>query len=540
MIGRKRSRHRHRHRHRLEGIWRAGLGAALVAVILASGCSSGGDPTTGRSEISGSPAEGTATGGIGDDPVRFAAQYPVESLSPQGGSQGNLVDYGFAETLMVATTDGTVVPWLAESMTSSANAGVWTIALRDGVTFHNGSPVDAEAVAAALVKNHKLNPDVSLDGATLEATGPLEVTVTLAAPNSFFPASLAGRYFYPIYDVSAVPDVDAEIAEAGLYTGAFIPEAPTEAGMRGVANPNYWRGEVHTPEIELLFIPDSQTRVTAVESGEADIALDAPATAALSLSEDGPVRFVSNPGGAISARVMITHVLEGPMTEVAVRRALGYAIDYSTLANDVLSGTSLEAESLYGPTIADANRNYLYDPAQAIALLEGAGWQLDGDTRSKDGVPLELTYIFGKDDHDASDIGVALKQMFAEVGIVLDVRSVEDVYDPEGFPTWHMLVRPNVTYGINGSPIDGLSYSIGAEYGLGGQTDAKVAALMDKAVATVDVARRTAVLADLQDRVLEQGLLYALAFEPPKAVVTSEWANFRPIVTPKVPWDLAP
>jgi peptide/nickel transport system substrate-binding protein len=474
--------------------------------------------------------------------LKVGVQYKVDSLAPQGTSQWALVEYGVAETLTVANPDGSVVGWLAKSV-DSTDGKTWTIALRDNVKFQNGRPMTADVVAKALDENRTLNPEGNfMTAAKITASGPLQITITLDKPSVYVPAALAGRYYFPIYDADSLPadqKDNAAFLSAKVYTGPFMPvEVPTDTALKLAANPNYWRGAVPTPGIEIVVIPSAETRISAVESGDIDLATEPPASAALKFAADGPVRLVRNPGSAGLAPSMIMHVLEGPMTDVRVRRAIGYAIDYKVLAHDVLNDVYLPATGLYGPAIGDLKANYVTDPAKAAALLEEAGWKLADGKRMKDGKPLQLTYLVGSDDSDGTNIGVAIQQMLAEIGVELSIQTVADVYAAESFPTWHMLVRPNHTYGVNGSPIDALGYSIGKEWGLGGQTDAEVAQLSEQATVTLDPMARREILHKLQDRVLDQGLLYALAFQPPLAAVGADLHGFVPLLIPMVPWDI--
>jgi peptide/nickel transport system substrate-binding protein len=475
-------------------------------------------------------------------PLRIGVQSKLDSYGPQGGSQWALIEYGVAETLTLAGSDGAVNGWLAESVTSP-DGKVWTVKLRDGVKFQNGKPMTADVVAKALDENRTKNPEGNfMSTAKIAATGPLEVKIELSEPSAFVPAALAGRYYFPIYDVSALPADQKDfkaVADAKVYTGPFMPvAAPGETSISLVANPSYWRGEVPRKNLELVVIPSAETRISALEAGDIQVATEPPASTALRLKDDGPVRLATNPKAAGFTEALITHVLEGPMQDARVRRAIGYAIDYQTLAKEVLNGAYLPANGLYGPSIAANNVNYVYDPAKANELLTAAGWELKDGKRYKDGAELQLNYMTGSDDSDGTNIGVALKQMLATVGINLEIKTVADVYAPESFGTWHILVRPTHAYGINGSPIDALGYSIGAQWGLGGQKDEEVALLSKKAEMTINDADRNAILAQLQDRVLQEGLLYSLGFQPTRVGVTAELGNYVPVMSPMIQWDI--
>ncbi|MGH8885558.1 MAG: ABC transporter substrate-binding protein [Egibacteraceae bacterium] len=508
--------------------WRLGLSVvASAALMLAvTSCSSG------------STEAGSA---VATAPVRIAVASPIESLSPDQSFL--LVEYGMAELLARPAPDGTVTGWLAQSIIPSEDLKTWSITLNSGVTFHNGSPVDGKAVAAALQRTIAQQQRYFL-GATVEATGELEVTIVLPQPNSTVRNILASRYNFPIYDANALPAdlTDAKaIAAAGVYTGPFIPDPPTTAGLTARANPDYWQGEVEVGGLQLQFVEDPQARVAAVEAGEVYIAMQAPAEAALTIAKRDEVVFVTAQTGPL-ARVLLPHVTTPPLDDPLVRRAISYAIDYQALADEVLAGAYEPASGLYSSGISYGKQNYAHDPGRAAALLDDAGWRPDGGLRTKGGQPLALRYIFEQADLDSEAIGIGLKAMLANVGIDLELQAIESFYAPEAFPAvWHLALRSAQTQGVDNSPVEGIDYLLGETYGIGEVNDPDVQRFVNSYLGTVDEAEHARLLGELQDVVLDRGLAFVVGFEYPKVVTTRQWATFKPTYSAPVIWyDIAP
>lgn len=147
----------------------AALGA-MVLLLTSCGGSDGANNSAGTSEDSGdaSPA----------GPLRIGTPWEIISLDPLTSGYDSS-DNGYGELLLRPTATGMPEPWIAESASAISN-NEWEITLHEGVTFHNGKPCDAEAIAAMM--NHQLaeNPllEPVLPDAVAEATGPTTVTLT--------------------------------------------------------------------------------------------------------------------------------------------------------------------------------------------------------------------------------------------------------------------------------------------------------------------------------------------------------------------------
>lgn len=278
-----------------------------------------------------------------------------------------------------------VEPALATSWEISEDGTVYTFTLREGVSFHDGSAFDAEAVVfnfdRMLDENHPYHdtgpfPLSFFFSAVeeVEALDNMTVQFTLNAPYAPFLSNLA----YPtglIVSPAAVMEHGAEFGRNPSGTGAFVfEEWRANEAVVVTGNPDYWGG---APELEAVVfrpITDANTRVAEMLAGGIDMMVEVPPVA---LSEFGGDSFQIVEQAGPHVWFLILNALEGPFADVRVRQAANYAINKEAIVNDVLEGTAAVAAGPTPPAFAWAYNNdlepYPYDPDRARELLAEAG-----------------------------------------------------------------------------------------------------------------------------------------------------------------------
>lgn len=165
------------------------LAAFAVAALLLAGCSATGGSEAARSGL------------------RVATPWQVTTLDPVSEGYWSM-NLGYGEYLLRPMPSGIPQPWVAKSA-EPVTQTEWRITLHRGVTFQNGEPADADAIAAMM--NHQLaeNPllDPVLPGAVATSTGPTTVMLTTTSPVAHVPELLAHAEMFPVYDVEAVESV---------------------------------------------------------------------------------------------------------------------------------------------------------------------------------------------------------------------------------------------------------------------------------------------------------------------------------------------
>lgn len=348
---------------------------ALLAAVAASALAFGGNPAAAQTPpgvlVVGQVAEPQAL-----DPHAVTAVNDFRILM-------NVYDG------LVRYASGTleVEPALATSWDISEDGTVYTFSLREGVSFHDGSPFNAEAVVfnfdRMLDENHPYHdtgpfPLSFFFSAVedVEALDNMTVQFTLNAPYAPFLSNLA----YPtglIVSPAAVMEHGAEFGRNPSGTGAFVfEEWRANEAVVVTGNPDYWGGAPALEAVVFRPITDANTRVAEMLAGGIDMMVEVPP---VSLSEFGGDGFAIVEQAGPHVWFLILNALEGPFADVRVRQAANYAINKEAIVNDVLEGTAAVAAGPTPPAFAwaynDELEPYPYDPDRARELLAEAGME---------------------------------------------------------------------------------------------------------------------------------------------------------------------
>ena len=302
---------------------------------------------------------------IADDP---------STLDPQATEDGNerTVTDNIYETLLRRDLDNNeLIPWLATEMPTEITDTKWQFKLRADVTFSNGNPFNAESAAFSI--NRVMNKDynsgqIDFYGGIVDAVAVDELTleVNLSAADPVFPARM---YRLKMLDPKAT---DSTIVENAVGTGPYMLVAWNRGqDITLTVNPNYWGEKPTISDVIIKFIPESNTRVAGLQSGEIQLATLLPPEQA----KDAP-QVLTRDG--IEFPVFRFKNYEGVLKDPRIRQALNYAVDKDAIANDLYSGyASVAACQPLTPGHFGYNPNlkpYPYDPEKAKALLKEAGY----------------------------------------------------------------------------------------------------------------------------------------------------------------------
>ncbi len=333
------------------------------------------------------------------------------------------------EPLVKYQADGSVTPWLAKSWTHSADGKTWTFILRNDVTFSNGEVFDAPAAA----ENFRVVLDNRQRHAWLELVN--QIVDVKALSKTALQITLKDAY-YPFLQELALPRPFRFIApsqfkhnetmngiNAPIGTGPWVLKA-SKLNQYDVLvrNEHYWGEKPQIKKITVKVIPDPTTRAVAFETGDIDLLYGNEGLLPL----DTFARFSHNPdyhtqlSAPVETVMLALNSAKAPTNELLVREALNYSVNKKSLIDNALYGTQQVADTLFSSTVPYADLHLKprqYDPQQASALLEKAGWKLPAgkSIREKAGTPLhiELAYI-GTD---------ALSKSMAEI-VQADMRKI--------------------------------------------------------------------------------------------------------------------
>lgn len=276
---------------------------------------------------------------------------------------------------------------LATDWDVSDDGMTFAFTLRDGVQFHDGTALDAEAVKFSIERTLAMNTYVEATLGLIESIdlpSENEVVFTLSRP---FPAflSILAQPQSAIVSPAAVEQHGDDFAINPVGTGPFMFRA-YQADTRVVldANPEYFRGAPQLERLIYTIIPEASTRRLELENGGIDIIQQSGQLSAVPFEEmtafatNDDIQIIESPSQIIRQLEFNNALTEGPFTDVRVRRAIAMAIDYDGLLDGVFEGT---AERVYGPLTSNSwafepdvmDLAPQYDPEGARALLEEAG-----------------------------------------------------------------------------------------------------------------------------------------------------------------------
>ncbi|EBA07611.1 ABC transporter substrate-binding protein [Sagittula stellata] len=483
-----------------------------------------------------------------DQPIRVITSFQIDSMDPE--SEGFwFQEFGVAELLMEFQRDGSVAPWLAESL-EQVDDLTWVITLNKGVTFQNGRQLDADAVKRLM--DFRLANKASLQGVvppetTFDVTGPLEITVKTPVPLPEFPNVLAHESYFLIYDLDAVEAANGDweaLEHAGIYTGPYEVTDLTDAALTATRNENYWRGTPAMPGVTVTFVTDLNARVLAIQNGEGDIALY-PQISAKPVYDATPNVNLALGDLSTGGYAAFMNTEEGPLADVAVRRALMKSIDYAEVSDAVFRGATAEAEGLYSTAFPWAVANYEHDPEEAARLLDEAGWTLDGDIRTKDGAPLTVKLVIYPQQPDLVPLSNALQAYLRALGVGTEILSVDDVNEAitSGSIDWDMALLGN------GSATVGAVQGFLARYlasdgnrNYAGYSNARMDDLIAALAVEVDKTARNEILREIQGILVEDDpYVFNVTMLRPRALVSDAWSTYEPGVAWRhIGWQTAP
>jgi peptide/nickel transport system substrate-binding protein len=372
-------------------------------------------------EVTAVPAPEGPTGTL----VRAVSTFPNSLDMPQAAErQASTTAWQLYDSLVWFDEDGQIVPALAESWEVSEDNTEYTFHLRQDVTFHNGEPFNADAVVFSWERSKDAGFEYSYqweEANSVEKIDEFTVKTTTEQPNALFLSIVADNW------AMVPPGYFEEVGQDGfnehpIGTGPFkFVEWVKGDHITMEANPDYWREGV--PKIaEVIFrpIPESATRVAAIQTGEVDIVTRLSAEEAQSLLGAESVKVIKYPVTRIYyiAFNNLTTGLDQPTMDAKVRQAMNYAVDVDAIIDALFDGFAKQAIGYVATSELgyDNAEPFGYDPDKAKALLAEAGYP--------DGFEIDMACPAGAYTH-FEEVCEATAGFLGEVGIQANLEIME-------------------------------------------------------------------------------------------------------------------
>lgn len=500
-------------RTRLGRIAVAGAAALIAATSLTacSGSSGGGSTSAATTDWKLTTTTAAPSGDIDAYTFALYAEPATLDYAYAFDYPDNQVLANVCESLLRLNPDYTLSPGLAKSF-ANPDPLTWVYELRDGVTFHDGTPMTAADAVASM--NRIMDPEVGSSWfsvyqnvESVTQTGPMEVTVKTKIPDSQFNLGMGGSAGV----VESAATLAAKGKDYGNSTGGVNCTGPfslkqwkSGESVTLERYDGYWDKDLRAKSKQMTFaiIPDATARVNALKSGSVDGSWMVPLEAAAQLQASGKGDMLYAPSSATSDLVISN--MNGPLGDKRVRQALMLALDRKGIlkaasqnigeVSDVLTTKLVWASASPEATRTafDDVTHYDQDIAKAKKLVEEAG-----------ATGKELTYVTAPIGNEFAVVSQATMAAAESIGLKLKIQTVTPAQytalfsDPsarEGvdlfYTVWY-LSSPDALemYGV---------LRTGDFSNYGGWSDPEFDDTVNKAIGTFDPAERSVLTAKAQ------------------------------------------
>lgn len=416
----------------------------------------GASGLAGLAGCSQTPEQGTETGTDAGTEARTAGQKSAtiaipSSVTRDGAGTHGVIPYWtrIIEPLAWPDSEMNVTPWLAKSWEQTGEKK-WVFTLRDGVEFHNGDKLDADAVLFSLRKMLTDQPWTKgwlrMTPGGVKKVEELTVEITNSKPMPRLPGALA-HIWHSIQHPESPPGWGGTIG-----TGPYKLEELRQ-DQYAIVSPfdNYWGGTPNPRKLTFRTIKDQNTRDLALESGEVDIAFDISPSQRNELDDSDKLRAEVQPLTS-SVRLLFNNT-EPPTDDIKLRKALNFAVSQEAVIDGALSGIGEPARgsipSILWWSAHDSLPEYGPDKAKAKDLVDRSDY--DGET---------VHLVSSSSPHRVNGptnpkfTAQIVQQAAADIGVNVEIRMMEQAAFSKAEET-----------GEGGHMFQGHSYTIAAKPG---------------------------------------------------------------------------
>ena len=412
------------------------LSGVMALLLSASLCACGGSKTAeGTSEAAGESSEAETSNTLSEGTpvpggsVVYGMTQDLASLDPHVDTDAGTRDvvFNLYEGLVKPASGGGYSPTAASDYTISDDAKTYTFTLRDGITFHDGTPVTIEDVKYSIDRYAEIQGESSAFSSLVDS---VEVqddkTLVVNLKESY-------SEFLPMMTIAIIPQSNEDPAGNPIGTGPFkyVSYTPGQ-NLELEKYDGYWQeGVPSLDSVEFKFIADVDTAFVELQAGTIDILKYLTAAQAETLGDED---YNIVQGSMNLVHAMYLNSAYEPLSKPEVRQALCYAVDRDAINNFIFGGKSHIIGSHMIPAMSkyyepEAETVYSYDPEKAKELLADAGYA--------DGFDLEITVPSSYSQHvDSAQI---IADELSQVGINVTLNQVEwstwlqDVYKGGNF-----------------------------------------------------------------------------------------------------------
>jgi peptide/nickel transport system substrate-binding protein len=479
-----------------------------------------------------------------------------QGIAPKASAQGKVIKFGVnraAENLDPVTQDANPDIWafmqiyqqlvkvnvkgdgfepdLAEKWSTSADGRTWTFNLRKTAKFSNGDTVKASDAVWSLkrARDTKGPWKWALEAVEdIQAKDDFTVVISLKEPWAPFLADIS------LFSNSILPEKvfkgakDEDISNKPVGSGPWMLvdwKKGEELVMK--ANPHYYeKGLPKSQELRIRYIPDDNSRIIALQSGDVDGIDYPPFSRIAELQKDPKLEAQLNPSTQVSH--LSLNIREAPLNNVKFRQALAYATDRAAIVKAVCFGHCTPATTflpMTTPMFNKGSKGYPYDLNKARQLLKESGVA----------TPLTLKILYRANDAVHQPTAVALKEMWGKLGVtleLLDRAAATQRYRANQFQVYITSWTNDIP-----DPSQLASYALGfteSQSYHSGYQSAEMDGLLAKGLREVNPEKRRQIYYEIQELALKDSPLIILYYSPYTIAISKKMKGFVQLATG--PW----
>lgn len=450
--------------------------ALVLGGILALGLLSGCGQKEAASSVSTAASEPAAAVNGSDQELVFVNYRDIRDLNPHLYAGEMYAQSILYDTLVSITEDG-YEGCLAESWTISEDGKIYTFKIRDGVTFSDGTVCDANAILAnfnAIIENKDRHTWLEMMNLLVGVSAPDDHTFVIELSEAYYPMLTELGCIRPFAMISPNCMIDGSTKDGVsgyIGTGPYVlTDFETDQYAVFERNENYWGEKPEIERITVKVIPDNQTRIMALESGEIDLIfgknmLDADAISQYVDSDKFEVAL-SDP---TSTRHIVLNTTNEILSDTAVRQALQHATNRTAISEGIFYGLEQPADTLYAATVPYCDVEltpYEYSTETASSMLDEAGWIMGSSgIREKGGKKLELDLLYNSDSVTEKTISEYLQSEYLKLGISLNIHGEEEQSYRDNMKAGNFDMVFNICWGMPYDPQSSLAAMRAPVYG---------------------------------------------------------------------------
>jgi peptide/nickel transport system substrate-binding protein len=516
---------------RKQAILRFGAGGALLALPGWLAACGGGDEG-GETQATGSTPSGDVKKGGSFRMARNEEPLSLDPIIPSDNGSIWVIYQMFDQLTTVNEDSSGIAPSIAESWEISPDGTLYTFAIRQGVMFHDGSPMTMEDVVFSLerVFDPKGSGYSFLFGSVegVKAVDDTNVQITLREPFTplldnlnVFPASIVPK---------AAVEADAEaFAQNPVGTGPFkLQEFAKGRQVHLVKHEGYWKQDrPHLDEVVIPYVTDDNTRILRVQGGEVDAAVAIPYAQIdqLDAQDDIDVQIEE----LFRFDGMWLNHAKSPLDDVKVRQALNYATDKEAMLKSIFFD-KVEVANHMMPKMKywrDDVPAFEYDPERAKSLI--------AESKAADGFTIPIVIPTG--DVIIQQIAQIVKESYAGIGVNVQITNLDIGTAYTNFSGFNYTAGANwyITSDVPGpDELAAIQFDFSATSGtksfFTNYNSKKATELVQEAGRSEDDTREQ-LFGELQQLVMDDAVLVALFFTPARAALRSNVKDFKTVKT---------